>query len=275
MALRDGVPFAGLNEIEDRIPDASESLWLAAIAVDDPAKSVATAKRLGATIHEDVRELKGWGTFALIQDPQGAPVMLVKPERQLGGTQGYTGWRWAELWTHDTAAGASFYRQVVGYGTEDVAIGDSTYAVFSSAGKRQAGLVEMPRPDIAPRWAPYVGVTDLRGMLVKVWEKGGKVLREPAEVTNLAAGQNRVALIADPTGAALFLYQLEEGATADPSFVADAARATANQVQGRAQSVGGASSNAHVSVTVGYGFGPGWGAAYPGVMYRPYGPPIY
>jgi len=52
LALRDGQPLAGLNEIAKRAPDVSESLWLAAITVDDPAASVAAARRLGATIHE-------------------------------------------------------------------------------------------------------------------------------------------------------------------------------------------------------------------------------
>jgi uncharacterized protein len=59
MALRDGQPFAGINRIEDRIPGTSESLWLAAIAVTDPAKSVATAKKLGATIRQEVTDLPG------------------------------------------------------------------------------------------------------------------------------------------------------------------------------------------------------------------------
>ena len=221
MALRNGQPFAGLNSIENRIPEASESLWLAAITVADPPASVAAAKRLGATIHQDVTELEGWGRYALIQDPQGAPLLVVEPEQPLGGTSGYSGWRWAELWTHDTAAAADFYKQVIGYELEDVAVGDGTYSVLRSSGKRNAGLVHLERDDIAPRWAPYVGVTDLRAVLVRVWQEGGKVLREPAEVDFAAAGANRVALIADPSGAALFLYQLDEKATADPGVIAD------------------------------------------------------
>ena len=76
MALRNGQPFAGMNRIEDRIPGTSESLWLAAIAVTDPAQSVATAKKLGATIRQDVIDLPGWGTYSVIQDPQGAPLLL-------------------------------------------------------------------------------------------------------------------------------------------------------------------------------------------------------
>ena len=269
MALRNGQPFAGMNRIEDRIPGTSESLWLAAISVTDPAQSVATAKKLGATIRQDVTDLPGWGTYSVIQDPQGAPLLLVKPERSLGGTQGYSGWRWAELWTPDTKAATNFYKQVVGYDLEPVKVGSDTYDIFSTAGKRQAGLVALDRADIAPRWAPYVGVTDLRGILVRVWQAGGKVLREPAEINFEAAGANRVALIADPSGAALFLYQLDERASNDPGAIADARRANPPPAPPPSSGGGG---NVRVSVSVGYGFGPGWGSAYPAYLRPTLGP---
>ena len=230
---------------------------------------MAAAKRLGATIHQDVTVLEGWGRYALIQDPQGAPLLVVEPEQPLGGTSGYSGWRWAELWTHDTAAAADFYKQVIGYELEDVAVGDGTYSVLRSSGKRNAGLVHLERDDIAPRWAPYVGVTDLRAVLVRVWQEGGKVLREPAEVDFAAAGANRVALIADPSGAALFLYQLDEKATADPGVIADTtSHFPSAGFYGRA----GGNPNVHFSVTVGYGFGPGWGSAYPAYLRPTLGP---
>jgi predicted enzyme related to lactoylglutathione lyase len=272
MAMRNGTPFAGLNNIEDRIPGSSESLWLAAITVADIEQSVATARELGATVHTDITHLPGWGTFALIQDPQGAPLILVVPERQLGGTEGYSGWRWAELWTHDTAAAADFYTKVIGYEIEQLAVGDDTYTVFRSDGKRNAGLVDLEEREIAPRWAPYVGVTDLRAVLVRVWEEGGKVLREPAEIDFEAAGTNRVALIADPSGGAMFLYQLEERATADPGV---AARTTTSSFGAREQaSSGSGGPNINVSVSVSYGTG--WGTMYPTLPYRPYGPvPFY
>jgi predicted enzyme related to lactoylglutathione lyase len=268
MALRNGRPFAGLNRIEDRIPEASESLWLAAIAVDNVAVSVDAAQRLNATVHQNVTKLEGWGTYAVIQDPQGAPLMLVMPERPLGGRQGYGGWRWAELWTHDTGAAAAFYRQVIGYEVENVAVDNDIYTAFGSAGQRNAGLVELQRADIAPRWAPYVGVTDLRGILVRVWQEGGQVLREPAEIDFAAAGANRVALIVDPSGAALFLYQLDERAENDPTVLAN----TPHAIAPPPPRSGDSTPNVHFSVTIGYGFGPGWGSAYPDILRARLGP---
>jgi hypothetical protein len=117
---------------------------------------------------------------------------------------------------------------------------------------------------------PYVGVTDLRGILVRVWQEGGKVLREPAEINFEAAGANRVALITDPSGGALFLYQLDERASADPGVVAEARRATPPP----APPPGGGSRNVNVSVSVSvaYGFGPSWGSAYPAYLRPTLGP---
>jgi predicted enzyme related to lactoylglutathione lyase len=272
MAVRDGTPFAGMNQIEDRIPDVSESMWLAAITVDNLEQSVATAKELGGIVHEDITNLPGWGSFALIQDPQGAPVSLVVPERALGGNEGYGGWRWAELWTHDIAGAADFYSKVVGYKLERVNVGNQFYDTFvGTAGQRNGSLIALERAEVSPRWAPYVGVTDLRAMLLRVYQNGGTVLREPEELDIEAAGENRVALIADPSGAAMFLYQLDQQATVDPLIAERAAEVPIRPTRPVASSDG---PKVHVSVAVsyGYGFGPSWGSAYPGMPYRYYGP---
>jgi hypothetical protein len=52
-------------------------------------------KGLGERSHRR-HEIKGWGQFAILQDPDGAPLIIAQPQRPLGGTMGY-GWRWAEL----------------------------------------------------------------------------------------------------------------------------------------------------------------------------------
>src|SRR5215471_13638293 len=262
---RNGTPFASIMQIKDRIPNVSESTWLAAINVTDVKKAVASAKSLGATIRTDVTDLPGWGRFALLQDPDGAPLILAQPQRSLGGNLGYSGWRWAELWSHDPPKAESFYTKVIGYMPQVVKPSGQPYTVFDTDGKHRAGLMKLQQKEIPSRWMPYVGVSDLKGILVRVWQNGGKVLREPAEIDKPVAGANRVALIADPTGAALFLYQLDERAAADPNIVA-----AVNEVNMRrrseqpiAQSVQDQYPNVNFSLSYSTGFGPGWGTAYP------------
>ena len=59
---RNGTPFASIAQIEDQIPNVSESTWLAAINVADAKKAVAAAKAAGAAIRTDVTEIKGWAS---------------------------------------------------------------------------------------------------------------------------------------------------------------------------------------------------------------------
>jgi len=93
-----GPPVRVITKLDMSTVVAGQSDGVACLAFDaydnpvtDPAQSVATAKKLGATIRQDVTELPGWGTYAVIQDPQGAPLLLVKPERSLGGHGPTTG----------------------------------------------------------------------------------------------------------------------------------------------------------------------------------------
>src|SRR5215471_6138626 len=270
---RNGTPFASIAQIEDRIPNVSESTWLAAINVTDAKKAVASAKSLGASIRTDVTELPGWGRFALLQDPDGAPLILAQPARPLGGNLGYSGWRWAELWSHDPQKSQSFYTKVIGYSPQLVKPGGQPYTVFDTDGKHRAGLMQLEQKEIPSRWMPYVGVTDLKGILVRVWQNGGKVLREPAEIDKPAAGANRVALIADPTGGALFLYQLDERATADPAVVADtnANNMRVKRDEGFSDS-GDRTPNVSFTLSYSTGFGPGWGTMYPVLPGGAFGP---
>lgn len=263
VALRNGAPIAGISQIEDRLADVSESMWLAAITVSDLESSVGKARELGATIRDDVTNVPGWGRYALIQDPQGAPALMVRPERPLGGTEGYSGWAWAELWTHDTQAASEFYADVIGYQPDEVRIGNQDYDVFRDGDAPRAGLMMLENAEIAPRWMPYIGVSDLRGILVRVWAAGGEVLLEPSEVESEVGGAERVALITDPSGAFVFLYQIDEIATADPNVAA-------RQLSGRDPRARGGSN---VSVNISYGFGAGWGMGYPRYPYRPFGLP--
>ena len=272
IALRRGTPIAGISQIEDRLPESSESLWLAAIKVADLAESVASARELGGTIHQDVTRVAGYGSYAIVIDPQGAPVVLAVEERVLGASQGVSAWLWAELWTTDTDAASQFYAEVVGYNRGTVERNDNAYPVLSRDGKQHAGLATLTDPEISPRWAPYVGVQDLRATLVRVWQLDGEVLLEPAEIDD----EERTALIADSTGGALFLYELDEAQAAQGLVSAHAVPADSIEFKiiGPADEGPRVNFNLSLNYGYGYGYGPGWGGAYPRPPHYPYRPPI-
>lgn len=205
VVLRNGVPIAGISQIERDDPRVSEALWLTGIAVADVDAAVDRARSRGATVHVEPKDVAGYGRYAVIVDPENAPLMLLRPSRELGGARGPGAWIWAELWSRNLKAEASFYREVVGYERARLDVNGAPYEAFTAGGTPRAGLVEIPEDmtTVAAAWAPYLQVTDLQATLEEVAQRGGKVLVAP----DALRGQGSTALVADPVGAAFFIHQ--------------------------------------------------------------------
>jgi len=199
-----GRDIAGLFQINNEMPNASESQWLVGIVTDDLESSVASARLAGGSILRKITEVPGSGRYSVIRDPQGALLIVVSPSRESGGP-GQPGFVvWVELWTDDVDAAAEFYRKVLGYQRRDIERPGGAYTVLETGGTPRAGLVPTPNEDVKPVWAPYIGVADLPATLVRTAELGGRVVLEP----KADFGGGRVALIEDPDHAMIFLVQL-------------------------------------------------------------------
>ncbi len=205
IALHDGQPFAGITQIGRSVPEIDESTWLVGVVVSDLRDSVATARRLGAQVLRDVSRTEGFAQWAVIEDPQGAQILLMVPERPLGGVRAPGNWVWAELWTTDQEASSRFYSQVIGWETVELDRPDGAYPTFQSAGEARAGLVPIEQGAMETGWAPYIGVADLEATLARARELGAQVLLEP----NQEIHGGRVAVLADPTGVAFLVIELE------------------------------------------------------------------
>lgn len=101
---------------------------------------------------------------------------------------------WAELGTTDVEAATAFYTDVFGWDTEA--------GRFRLDGHDVAGVEEA---DDA-RWRSRLAVDDVDALVERVRELGGEVLAGPLDVEQ--AG--RMAAVADPTGAAVELWQARE-----------------------------------------------------------------
>jgi predicted enzyme related to lactoylglutathione lyase len=202
-----GRMIAGIAPLRKPRADVEESFWLVGLMVEDVDRSLAVATKENATIHEDVDRVSDYGRFAVAGDRQGAPVLLIEPGlKPLVRTGGHGSWRWAELWTDDIEDAAAFYGDVFHVEHETVDRGGQAYHVFTSDGKPRAGIVKIPEQldQVEPGWAPYVAVEDLGSTLGKVKELGGRVIFGEMDHPADAA----VALIMDPSGAVLFIYQI-------------------------------------------------------------------
>jgi predicted enzyme related to lactoylglutathione lyase len=108
---------------------------------------------------------------------------------------------WAELATSDAAAAKSFYTSVFGWSYEDNPIGEGqVYSMATLDGKHAAALFASEQP---PHWNCYVTVASADDTTARAGELGASVISEPFDVMD--AG--RMAVIADPVGAALCLWE--------------------------------------------------------------------
>jgi predicted enzyme related to lactoylglutathione lyase len=204
IASYQGREIAGIVQIGDALPGTSEAQWLVGIVTRDLEKSVAAARREGASVLRTITEVPDSGRYAVIRDPQGAVFIVGTPERDIGGPREPGFFVWSELWTDDVDAAASFYATVLGYERGSIDRSAGAYEVLQTGGEPRAGLVPTPNEDVDPAWAPYIGVADLRSTLGRAAELGGRVVLEPRP----DFGGGRVALIEDPTGAMIFVVQL-------------------------------------------------------------------
>jgi predicted enzyme related to lactoylglutathione lyase len=199
--------IASISQIENSDNDVDRSFWLVALAVNDLKQTLRSAGENNATVLEKNTKVEKFGRFAVIADAEKAPVMFIQSGKTpIGGTTGHGSWVWAELWTDDIEKATVFYADVVGVGHDMTDREGRAYHLFTSQGKHRAGIVKIPDEleDVEPGWAPYVDVEDLDKTKDRVRELGGRVIF----ATDDNPVRGAVALIIDPTGAALFIHEI-------------------------------------------------------------------
>lgn len=111
---------------------------------------------------------------------------------------------WVDVGVPDATVGKRFYEGLFGWKGEDMPIpGDAgTYTMFSMDGKVVAALGPN-QGGMPPAWRSYVIVDDADVLAARAKEFGGKVLMEPQDILDTG----RIAMLADPTGSVLGLWQ--------------------------------------------------------------------
>ena len=115
---------------------------------------------------------------------------------------------WTDLATTDAEGAKTFYGSLLGWEYEDMpAGGDAIYSMAKLRGRSAAAISSQQADEAAQgipsHWNLYVTVEDLEATVGKVAEAGGQVLAEPFDVMDVG----RMAVIAEPSGAALCLWQ--------------------------------------------------------------------
>jgi uncharacterized protein len=112
---------------------------------------------------------------------------------------------WVDLGTPDMAASKAFYGGLfgwTGHTAEQPEAGG--YTLFHNAdGKEVAGAGPLQNPGQPTAWTTYIAVEDADATTKAATDAGGTVLMPPMDVMD----QGRMAILQDPTGAAIAVWQ--------------------------------------------------------------------
>ena len=116
---------------------------------------------------------------------------------------------WTDLTVENASDIRDFYKEVVGFGSAPVSMGDyDDFNMLSPTdGTPQVGVCHASgaNKDIPPVWIVYFIIEDMDASLKVLRQKDGQVLVGPKDM-----GNDRYAIIKDPAGAVCGLYQQAE-----------------------------------------------------------------
>jgi uncharacterized protein len=126
---------------------------------------------------------------------------------------------WHEQVSSDPKQAQDFYTQLFGWGTEVFKPGEIDYRMISSGGQTHGGFGKAMEGAPPPHWLSHVRVANVDDTLLKVESAGGKLAAGPFEMGEVG----RMAIVTDPQGAFISLYQPEDegGSGSEGVFVWD------------------------------------------------------
>lgn len=161
-----------------------------------------THERLGNAVSRD-QHAHGWtGSLDKLgrlcaPGASAASASATKPERPAVGVYG-----WNELMTTDVAGARAFYTGLFGW-TAAAFPGNAEYTIFSAGSTMAAGMMSVVQPESPAYWLGYVLVENCDAAAAKAVELGGRVCMPTKEIPTVG----RIAIITDPQGAALGLFE--------------------------------------------------------------------
>jgi predicted enzyme related to lactoylglutathione lyase len=173
--------------------------WTSYVSVADLDAAMAKVKNAGGKVLEAVKDVPTVGRMVKIADPTGAVLNLYQ---SASDDEPDAPWKagtfnWNELHTADPARALRFYKEALGYASNDMDMGPmGTYHVLEQSGGMRAGILKAQ--DAAPTmWLPYVAVDDADAAAARAARLGGKVLSPAEDIPNIG----RFAILADDDGA--------------------------------------------------------------------------
>ena len=186
-----------------------QSHWMSYLAVENVDDIAHRMRDLGGKVGVPPTDVPGIGRLAICSDPTGARFSPFKGDEETAGREDAPapgGFCWTELLTTDTAAAAEFYREICGWSTHEIDLGEAgKYTIFRRGNVDAAGMMQIPADsDSACNWLVYVAVEDVDDCALMASDLGGKVLVRPTDVPTVG----RLSVIADTVGSTLAVVEL-------------------------------------------------------------------
>lgn len=203
LAFKDGKAIAGIVGIDPKDQNKKIASWIIYLSVPNVDQAAGLVREAGGEVVQGPEEMVGRGRYALVKDPQGAALILLRSssgDPADVAAPGLDTWLWNELWSKDARKSLAFYQKLAGYTASPVyeASGDGDgYWIMLKQGKWRTGIASHPFIEVPSQWVPVIKVRDLKETMVLVKQNGGRMLLEPGH----ALCRGTVAPVEDPSGA--------------------------------------------------------------------------
>ncbi len=196
-----GTNIGGIYQVEVGEESHGAARWISSLSVADVDEAAALVVEEGGQVHEGPLEMLNRGRGALVSDPQGAQLVLIRAkggdpedkEPPIGS------WLWHELWSNKIEDSMDFYEKLVGYNYDGEL---DSYLIMLRDEQWRSGIRYSSNSELEMRWVPVVRVADTDDIVARTEQLGGKVVVEPWSTEK----GHSAALLSDPSDA-LFLVQ--------------------------------------------------------------------
>jgi len=192
----------GMMQLSEQMrSNGAKPTWLFYIGVDDVDATAQTVEAAGGTILMKAFDIPNIGRLAMIADPQGIPLYIMRgasnEESTVFNRHEMGKCNWNELATPNQVAANAFYATVFGWKYPDkLEMRGAGDYVFVAVGDTTVGATMTQAPGAPSGWQFYFRTPDIAAAAERVKGAGGKVHAGPMDVP----GGDRVILASDGHG---------------------------------------------------------------------------
>ncbi len=209
-----GRPISGLLQAPQKQASKGRPRWIGYLSVTEVGQAMQSVVINGGKVLLAPKHLAERGEQAIVRDPEGAVFGIIKTSQ--GDPQDYLAepgdWIWTQLLSHDAERAGKFYQTLADYEVVDdpkSRFPDTLILIAHGYARATVTTIPADRPSLQPAWLPFVRVVDIRASVARTDALGGRVLLAPRP--DLLEG--RLAVVADPSGAALGLIEWDSPQT--------------------------------------------------------------